>query len=161
MSHPDTPETTQEAQPTVADLEQQLLDIQEQEATKLGVAAARYASLKLLADRVSKAKSKASARLLELMEEQGVEGVNTPVAKVGLSQRRTIGIAEGNSPEDMLANKEKARKWVEEYNPVREADIRVTNLKATYEAVLVENPDAPLPDFLVEHEVPTLSVRKA
>lgn len=158
MTHPDTPEATP---PTVEELEKQLQDIVDADVDKLGELATRYAALKLLGERVSKAKSKASEDLIEAMTEQGMTNMGTPIAKVTLGTRRSFGIAEGQSPDDKLANMEAARKWVEQYNPVREADIRVNNLKATYEAVLVENPDAPLPDFLVEHETPQLSVRKA
>lgn len=149
MSHPDAERFAE-----------QLAEINEAEGDKLADLGRKYAALKQLKDEVGRHAAAAGKALLEAMEEQGLSSMDVGIAKIGISQRYCVGIAEGKEPEDHLCNMEKAREWVEKYNPTQ-PNITTTNLKATLEAYReIEGADTPLPEFLKDEDVPSLSVRR-
>jgi hypothetical protein len=133
--------------------------LNQDEFDTLGEAAQNYSALKLLQAEVTAAVGVASRALIEALEEQGLTRADAPGAKISLVRKKKLGIKEGTSPDDMLQHREDARRWVEELNPTQ-PDIGVTNLKRTLDVLWTEDPDAPMPNFLVEHEVPQLSVKR-
>ena len=131
-----------------------------EEDDRIGRMAQLYSSLKLLASEVSDAAKQAGRELQAAMEEQGLKRADAEGCAIIIKQRHTVGIKEGESPEDYLKNKELARAWVEGLNPTQ-PDIGTTNLKRTLDLHYEENgSDAPLPEFLREQDVPNLSVNR-
>jgi len=146
--------------PREAHFREQFAAINETEGDKLADLGRKYAALKALTDEVGREAKAAGKALLEAMEEQGLHSMDVGVAKIGISQRYCVGIAEGTQPEDRLRHMEEAREWVEKYNPTQ-PNITTTNLKTTLEAYReIEGADAPLPKFLKDEDVPSLSVRR-
>jgi len=149
MSHPD-----------VHELEAQLEALAAEGEEKVAEIGLRYAQLKGLQSEVNVAVGATARLLLASMEDEGMKGMDLGPAKISISQRRCIGISEGETADEHLMHMENARAWTEKYNPTQ-PNITTTNLKATLEAYLVaEGGDAPLPEFLRQEDVPSLSVRR-
>lgn len=141
----------------------QLEELNQVETDKIGEAADLYVRLKLLHEDVGAAKSAAYNKLMEIMEEQGLDSVGTSSHKVTRKSIKSWGIAEGDNPDEHLANIQAARDWYNQQLPHNPDEVKPTTtmLKKAWDAELASNPDAPLPSFLVEHERGQLSVRKA
>jgi hypothetical protein len=159
LDHDDIAEQLEQGE--LASLEAELNQLNEPNEDKLGVLAAHYVALYDLKKRVTRKCAAAYHELHAAMEEQGCSsiGVNG-VAKVSTQVRGGIRVLEGLDPDTTLRNMEKAREWVEKYNP-QGTSITQNILKQTLEAYLESaGADAPMPSFLEATEVETLSVRR-
>jgi hypothetical protein len=141
------------------DLEAQLEALLAEDGDKLAELAAQYVAFKKIASAAKAAQSAAGHKLLDAMAEQGVDSVGAGPVKVGITVRRPLGIAEGDDPDKYLRNIESVRTWVEKWNPTT-TPTTTAAIKQARDAELAEDGSAVLPEFLVENEVPQLSVRK-
>lgn len=142
------------------ELEAQFEELKDAETTKLAEKAELFVRMKRLSEAVTAEKNKLYHDLMIAMEEQGFDRIGVGDFNVSRTIHHPLGIAEGESPDDYLRNKEAVREYTNRWNPPEPATT-VAAIKRARDAELAENPDAPLPPFLVENDDVRLSVRKA
>jgi hypothetical protein len=145
----------------VASLEEELQALVDDTDGRLGALGARYSRLKNLATAAKTASVAAGKDLLEAMEECGMTGLSVGSTRITIKTRRAWGVAESDDPDKHLANIQAVQDWVAANNPPQ-PDSKVATIKQTIDILRSkEGEDYPIPDFIVEHEIPQLSVRNS
>ena len=131
-----------------------------EEMDELGELAQALTQVAAISSEAEKKKKALKARIMEILDAQGLEAAVAGGRRLGFSTRKFFSVAQGDTPEVGAENMRRFKEWMEATAPTENVPAS-QKIQRAVNAWMDQNPGEQLPDFIHEGESRSLTNRQA